>query len=95
MPEEVRSVVDVIGSSVRTEILRRLSNQPLTALELADQVGAHFASIHRHLTLLEDLGLVSTDVGRGRRRGQTVTWRTNKAKVHEFGSTWINYASGE
>jgi DNA-binding transcriptional ArsR family regulator len=95
MPEEVRSVIDVIGNNVRTEILRRLSQQPLTAIALAQQVGVHHASVHRHLALLEEHGLVIADVDPGHRRGQAVTWRTNVDKVAELGRIWVDYACGE
>ena len=95
MPEGVRSVIDVIGNNVRTEILRRLSRQPLTAIELAEQVGVHHASVHRHLTHLEQHDLVIADVGPGHRRGQTVTWRTNSKRVGEFGRIWVDYATGD
>jgi DNA-binding transcriptional ArsR family regulator len=95
MPEGVRVAIDVIGNNVRTEILRVLARQPLTTLELAERIRVHHASVHRHLVLLEKHGLVIADVGRGRRRGQTVTWRTDKKKVAEVGKLWIDYTSGD
>ena len=75
-------------------ILRRLAWHPLTTLELADQLGVHPASVHRHLVLLEDHGLVTADIARGRRQGQTVTWHTNRDNVAEVGRLLIDYASG-
>lgn len=94
LPEGVRVAIDVIGNNVRTEILRVLARQPMTTIELAEQMRVHHASVHRHLGRLEENGLVTADVGRGRRRGQTVTWRTNTEKVAEVGKVWIDYASG-
>lgn len=55
-------------------------------------IGVHPASIHRHLIVLERHGLVSADVAPGRRRGQSVTWRTETDQVAEFGRTWVRYA---
>lgn len=95
LPEGVRVAIDVIGNNVRTEILRVLARQPMTTIELAERIQIHHASVHRHLVPLEEHGLVTADVGRGRRRGQTVTWRTNTEKVAEVGKVWIDYASGD
>lgn len=94
LPKGVRVAIDVIGNNVRTEILRVLARQPMTTAELAERIEIHHASVHRHLVLLEEKGLVTADVGRGRRRGQTVTWRTNTEKVAQVGKVWIDYASG-
>ena len=91
MPREVLAAIEIIGNNVRTEILRRVSERGLTALELADRIGVHPASIHRHLTVLEYHGLVSADVAPGRRRGQSVRWRTETDQVAEYGRTWVRY----
>ena len=92
MPKEVLVAIETIGNNVRTEILRQVSERGLTAHELADRIGVHPASIHRNLIVLERHGLVSADVAPGRRRGQSVTWRTESDRVAEFGRTWVRYA---
>lgn len=94
MPEEVLAAIDVIGNNVRTEILRRLAQRPATAGDLAEQIGVHHGSVHRHLVVLEQHELVTTDVDPGKRRGQTVVWRTDTAKVAEWAEVWARYASG-
>lgn len=94
MPEEVLSAIDVIGNNVRTEILRRLAQDAATARDLAEQIGVHHGSVHRHLVVLEEHGLVTTDVDPGKRRGQKVVWRTDRDKVAELGEIWARYASG-
>ena len=91
MPKEVLVAIETIGNNVRTEILRQISERGLTALELADRIGVHPASIHRHLIVLERHGLVSADVAPGRRRGQSVTWRTETDRVEKVGRTWVQY----
>lgn len=93
MPEEVLAVIDIIGNNVRTEIVRRLAQHALTAGDLAEQIDVHHGSVHRHLVLLEQHGLITTDVDAGRRRGQTVLWRTDVVKVAELGRVWVAYAS--
>ncbi len=93
MPKEVLVAIETIGNNVRTEILRQTSERGLTALELADRIGVHPASIHRNLIVLERSGLVSADVEPGRRRGQSVTWRTQTDQVAELGRTWVRYAA--
>jgi DNA-binding transcriptional ArsR family regulator len=92
MPKEVLVAIETIGNNVRTEILRQTSEVGLTALELADRIGVHPASIHRNLVVLERHGLVAADVAPGRRRGQSVRWRTQTDQVAEFGRTWVRYA---
>ncbi len=94
MPEEVLSAIEVIGNNVRTEILRRLAREALTAGNLAEQIGVHVGSVHRHLAMLEQHELVATDVDPGKRRGQMVLWRTNTTKVAEWAEVWGRYTSG-
>jgi DNA-binding transcriptional ArsR family regulator len=89
-------MIEIIGSQVRTEILRLLSLQPCTAVDLADALGVAHSSVHRHLVVLEGHGLIATDVESGHRRGQrTVTWCAVPSKVGELGRRWAAYASGE
>lgn len=94
MPDDVLAAIDVIGNNVRTEILRRLAQSQLTAHDLAERIGVHVGSVHRHLVVLEQHNLVTTDVDPGRRRGQTVLWRTDRAEVAEWAELWARYASG-
>lgn len=93
MPGDVRLAINVMGNKVRTEILYHLSRRPQTSLELAERVGAHLTSVHRHLCLLEQHGLIAADVDPGFRRGQTVTWHTDVEKVGSWG-IWVAHATG-
>lgn len=94
MPEDVLAAIDAIGNNVRTEILRRLAQGASTAHDLAEQIGVHVGSIHRHLVVLEQHDLVTTDVDRGKRRGQMVLWRTDTAMVMNRAQVWARYATG-
>lgn len=94
-PEEVRAAIDVIGNQVRTEILRRLSLESLTAPELAESLAVSRFSVLRHLTALESLGLVTADRPIGARKGVTVHWTTDADRVSKVGTSWTAYATGE
>jgi ArsR family transcriptional regulator len=95
MPEEVQIIIDIIGNKVRTAVLRYLSEEPRTSIELAELLEVHHASIHRHLVLLEEHGLVVADVERGHRQGKTVLWSTVRGKVEELGQMWVRYATAD
>ncbi len=96
MTEEVAAIIEVLGNHVRTEILRRLAQQPMTAVDLAAELDVAHSSVWRHLVLLEERGLVTADADPGRRRGNKhVVWATVPDRVREMGTQWIAYASGD
>jgi ArsR family transcriptional regulator len=95
MTEEVAAIIEVLGNHVRTEMLRRLAQQPMTAVDLAAELDVAHSSVWRHLVLLEERGLVIADADPGRRRGNKhVVWATVPDRVREMGTQWIEYASG-
>ncbi len=96
MPEGVVAIIDAIGNSVRTEILRHLSHQAMSATQLAEVIEADPRVVRRHLEVLEDLGLVAADHPRGDRRakGRIVLWETDHARAEEVGKIWIDYVTG-
>lgn len=95
IPDQPEGVGTAMGNQVRTEILRRLSREPMTAPELGDSMGVSRFSVLRHLTVLEDHGLVGADRPAGERKGVTVHWSTDRAQVAAFGARWTAYATGE
>jgi ArsR family transcriptional regulator len=96
MTEEVAAIIEVLGNHARTEILRRLARQPMTAVDLAADLDVAHSSVWRHLVLLEEQGLVAADAEPGRRRGnKNVVWSTVPQRVREMGTRWIEYASGD
>lgn len=96
MPLEVQAVIDVIGNLARTEILRILTRQPMSAVELAEALEVHHASAHRHLTKLESYGLVVATAAPGRRRGNKhVVWSTDPKRIRDLGAHWIAYATDQ
>lgn len=97
MPDEVMAMLDAIGNTARTEILRYLSVESLSASDLAEAIGVDHSRVLRHLTVLEDIGLVWADHPRGSRRGvgRLVKWQTDKDRVKELANAWRSYASGQ
>ncbi len=94
MPEEVARVVEIISNAVRTEILHFLSREALTAMEISQLTGVIHSSIHRHLVMLEDAGLVKADHEPHRRRGREVRWSADVPRIESVAATWAAYASG-
>ena len=65
-------IFEALASRPRRKILAYLSEAELTTLELADRFHMTAPSISRHLSVLENAGLVSSE-----RRGQRVLYRLN------------------
>jgi ArsR family transcriptional regulator, arsenate/arsenite/antimonite-responsive transcriptional repressor len=69
---QIDRIFDALASRPRREILAYLSKTELTTAELATRFNMTAPSISRHLTVLENAGLVSSE-----RRGQRVLYRLN------------------
>jgi DNA-binding transcriptional ArsR family regulator len=50
--------LDALGSPLRRAILRELRDAPLSVAEIADRMPVSRPAISRHLSLLQDAGLV-------------------------------------
>ena len=98
MPTEVKVIIDAIGHSVRTEILRQLAERPLGVRELAVATGTVVSQVRKHLAILEELGLVVADSSPDERRpggrGRAVLWSTDVKRAEEVGRRWISYVTG-
>lgn len=64
---------EALASRPRRQILAYLSELELTTSELAERFGMSAPTISRHLSLLLDAGLVSSE-----RQGQRVLYRLNR-----------------
>lgn len=96
MPQEVVTAIETIGNRARTQILRLLAaHGPLTAAELAAQLGATKPSVHSHLAALEAAGLVAGDLEVSQRPGRTVRWTVDRDRVQQLADTWARYAAGQ
>ena len=69
---QIDRIFDALASRPRREILAYLSKAELTTAELAARFAMTAPSISRHLSVLENAGLVSSE-----RRGQKVLYRLN------------------
>ena len=73
---ELDRVFDALASRPRRQILAYLSKTELTTSELATRFGMSAPAISRHLSVLENAGLVT-----GERRGQYVVYRLNRESL--------------
>jgi ArsR family transcriptional regulator, arsenate/arsenite/antimonite-responsive transcriptional repressor len=69
---QVDKIFDALASRPRREILAYLSKAELTTAELAERFNMTAPSISRHLSVLENAGLVSSE-----RKGQRVLYKLN------------------
>jgi len=69
----IDKIFEALASGPRRQILAYLSEAELTTSELADRFGMTAPSISRHLSVLENAGLVSS-----LRKGQFVRYRLNR-----------------
>ena len=69
---QVDKIFDALASSPRRQILAYLSKTELTTAELAERFAMTAPSISRHLSVLENAGLVTSE-----RHGQRVLYRLN------------------
>jgi ArsR family transcriptional regulator len=66
-------IFDALASRPRRQILAYLSEAELTTSELAERFSLSPPSISRHLSVLENAGLVASE-----RKGQRVLYRINR-----------------
>ena len=65
---DVDSVFSALSDPTRRQVMRCLAEGPTTATELAERVPVTRQAIAKHLTALEDAGLVASELdGRARR----------------------------
>ena len=69
-------VFDALASTPRRQILAYLSAADLTTSELAERFNMSAPTISRHLSVLENAGLVTSE-----RQGQRVLYRLNRESL--------------
>lgn len=68
-----------LADATRREILRHLRNGPLTSGEIANRFESSWPTISRHLAILRDAGLVTTE-----RSGQEIRYELNTSVFQEL-----------
>ena len=63
-------IFDALASGARRQVLRELAQSERTTSELAARLGISMPAVSRHLSVLENAGLVASE-----RRGQKVLYR--------------------
>jgi DNA-binding transcriptional ArsR family regulator len=70
---QIDKIFEALASTPRRQILAYLSSAELTTSELAERFAMTAPAISRHLSILENAGLVSSE-----RQGQRVLYRINR-----------------
>jgi DNA-binding transcriptional ArsR family regulator len=68
-----------LADETRREILRLLRNGPLTSGEIADRFQSSWPTISRHLAVLRDAGLVTTE-----RQAQEIRYELNTSVFQDL-----------
>ena len=61
-PNQIDSILKVVENPVRRKIIKRLSQEPSYPLELAKEIGEAQQLVTSHLSILEKLGIVGSDI---------------------------------
>jgi DNA-binding transcriptional ArsR family regulator len=89
---DVEAAVATFGNRSRNEILRFLtSNGPATRGDIVEAVSASDPSVAKHLTALEDAGVVIVDVEPGRRHGRSPRYSANPIRIKELLDAHLKY----
>lgn len=72
-------VFRAFADETRRRILRLLRDGPLTSGEIADQFDSSWPTVSRHLALLKEAGLVSTE-----RHGQEIRYELNTSVFQDL-----------
>jgi DNA-binding transcriptional ArsR family regulator len=78
-----------LGDPTRREVIRHLSEQEMTATELAEHVPVTRQAITKHLAALEEVGLVVSE-----RRGRENRYRLTPAPLNDAVS-WMTSVGAE
>jgi DNA-binding transcriptional ArsR family regulator len=89
---DVEAAVATFGNRSRNEILRFLTaNGPATRGDIVAAVSAGEPSVAKHLTVLEDAGVVIVDVEPGRRHGRSPRYSANAARIKDLLDAHLSY----
>lgn len=86
----------ILDGVPRHLILRSLLDlRRATIAELAEHSGIGAATVARHVTVLEDLNVVSIDLPRGSRRGRAANISLDVERYNSALAVWVNEMSSQ
>ncbi|MCA4132652.1 helix-turn-helix transcriptional regulator [Arthrobacter sp. M4] len=89
---DVEAAVATFGNRSRNEILRYLSaHGPATRGDIVSAVSAGEPSVAKHLTALEEAGVIVVDVEPGRRHGRSPRYSANTNRIKELLDAHLKY----
>lgn len=92
----MRAIEQIFGNRARSDIIRVLATaDQMTYGDLHERVGIRNSTLHRHLRVLEEFGVVSADLPLGERQGRGVRYSIRRDRVESLGQAWMRYLFGE
>lgn len=94
LSRDVEFCLEVLGAPVKTAIVSYLfDNKSATVMELSDAIGVNRSTVHTHMHLLENLGIIntSTELGPGQRHGKNLKYSLNLTQTHQLIETTTSY----
>ena len=89
---DVEAAIATFGNRGRNEIVRFLAaNGPASRGDIVAAVSAGEPSVAQHLLALEDAGVVTADVERGRRHGRAPRYSANRDRIKELLEAHLRY----
>jgi DNA-binding transcriptional ArsR family regulator len=96
IPEAVDVSVAVLGNRFNNEIVRQLARVERAQLSgLLELTGIQRPTLGAHLRELEEWGVISVDLAPGRRKGKSVNYSLNKARVKDIVSAHLDFLVGD
>jgi DNA-binding transcriptional ArsR family regulator len=88
--EELVVPLRALAAEVRLQLVALISEMPRSTHELSGLIGLSPATISRHLALLRDAGILTTE-----RDGYYVLYKLAPLRLHELGSTLMTFGSDD
>lgn len=98
IPEDVATAVETVKSQLRVEAMRvlRTSGRPHTGRQLALAIGVEYErAFQRHLTALEEIGVIVGAPPVGERQGQLVHYTLNADVLNRLLTALTRHLQGD
>lgn len=96
-PPEVETAIEIIGSRIRSAIIRFLAqNGPSTSGEIGKGVNIGRPSLQVHLVALEEANAITADTPHGARHGRNVRYEANLEHIEaDLLPAYLRYIRGD